>query len=131
MGTVFQFNGWNAWSIIKHFGQELVTPAPKTSVLTSSEYYDYLNVVTSSGVKNACIGDFISEDGEFLKVTTLNDLREVSEYPGEELPSPVSLPENMWELYNAMRSYTSIESGTVEFDKNGEIQRLIVNFKLK
>ena len=128
MEPVFQFNGWNAWSIIKHFGQEFVTPAPKANDLTDPEYFEYLNVVTENGIKNACIGDFISQAGEFLKVTTLRD---ATQYPEEPLASPVSLPENLWELYSAMKSYSNIESGTVEFDKTGEIQRLIVNFKVK
>lgn len=128
---------------------ELVTPAPKTSNY-SSDYYDYLNVVTSEGIRNCKVSQFIVQDCDFLKVIEAKDLNEYKfPYPEKEegyenkayIYNPneghtdsltsMSLPENLWEVYNALRSYTAIESGTVEFDKGGEIQRLVVNFKLK
>lgn len=144
-----QFNGWNSKSIIGLFGQELVTPAPKTSN-NSLDYYDYLNVVTFEGIRNCKVGQFIVQDKDFLKVIESKDLKDYKlTYPEREegyenkayiyttdnkYPdslAELSLSENLWELYNAMKSYTTIESGTVEFDKTGEIQRLIVNFKVK
>lgn len=144
-----QFDGWNAKNIISIFGQDLVTPAPKASN-HSLDYYDYLNVVTSEGIRNCKVSQFIVQDGDFLKVIEAKDLNKYKlSHPEKEegyedkayIYTPneghtdsltgVSLPENLWEVYNALRSYTTIDSGTVEFDKAGEIQRLVVNFKLK
>lgn len=38
--------------------------------------------------------------------------------------------ENLWEVYSAFKSYTAIQGGTVEFNKDGEIEKLIAHFKI-
>jgi hypothetical protein len=41
----------------------------------------------------------------------------------------ISTVENLWDVYNTFRSHAMIQGGTVEFNKEGEIENLIVNFK--
>ena len=48
--------------------------------------------------------------------------------PQEQLQS-ITLLENVWELYNSFKTYTNIQGGTVEFNKEGEIEKLIAHFK--
>lgn len=144
-----QFDGWNAKSIIGLFGQELVTPAPKTSN-HSLDYYDYLNVVTFEGIRNCKVGQFIVQDGDFLKVIEAKDLKDYKlTYPERKegcedkayiyssneghsecsTETLLSAPEHLWELYTAVRSYSTIDSGTFEFNQEGEITKAIVTFK--
>jgi len=41
----------------------------------------------------------------------------------------ISTSENLWEVYSALKSYTAFQEGTVEFNKEGDIEKLTVNFK--
>jgi len=50
-------------------------------------------------------------------------------HPECALEEPMSLPENLWEVYNSFKSYSNIQGGTVEFNEFGEIKKLIAHFK--
>ena len=100
-------------------------------------------------------GDFVvTPDGYSGRVTKVeNDLIEVDSFQLEALvkydrkelqfdttkmqqgsstlPESLSLPENLWEVYAALKSYSNIQEGTVEFNKLGDIEKLTVHFKRK
>lgn len=102
----------------------------------NSQDDSYLTLITVYGDLKVFKGAWICRtSGEYfvLHSTAIDCLTNVKHSDlipdSPEQLQRISLPENLWELYNTLKSYTNTDSGTFEFNAEGEITKATVHFK--
>ncbi|HPG64887.1 MAG TPA: hypothetical protein PLE82_06075 [Saccharofermentans sp.] len=127
-----QFNG-HEFDLTEDFLKDAVIEFNSATATEDS----YLTLITVYGDLRVSKGSWICRtNGEYFVLHTmalecLTKMKHGDQIPDlpSELQEASSLPENLWELYNSVKSYSNTNSGTFEFNQDGEITKAIVTFK--
>ncbi len=119
-----EFTGNNYLELSNVFGQDRVVPC----LLHHPEQteVDYITVDGRQVLRGNVI---VQIDGNLIVVTS-NMFKDLFE-PTQDFPTCSEIPsigENLQEIYSSLKSYSNLTEGEVEFNKAGEITRLIAKF---